>query len=90
MTFVLCLLDQARHESTDCGLKQVLAEIIPEKQKQVKEFRAKHGGFVVGDVTIDMVSCFFYSSSVEDALEVPGIEGVKFSIVLIYICSLIS
>ena len=46
---------QARHESTDCGMKQILSEIIPEKQKQVKEFRQKHGSFVVGDVTVDMV-----------------------------------
>ena len=47
---------QVRHESTDCGLKDVLADIIPEKQKEVKEFRAQHGSFVVGEVTIDMVS----------------------------------
>lgn len=44
-----------RHKSTDCGLKEILAEIIPEKQKEVKEFRAKHGGFVVGEVTVDMM-----------------------------------
>ena len=49
-------LPQVRHESTDCGLKDVLADIIPEKQKEVKEFRAQHGSFVVGEVTIDMVS----------------------------------
>lgn len=36
-------------------MKQILAEIIPEKQKEVKEFRAKHGNFVVGDVSVDMV-----------------------------------
>ena len=36
-------------------MKQILAEIIPEKQKEVKEFRSKHGGFVVGEVTVDMV-----------------------------------
>ena len=40
----------------DSGLKQALAELIPKKQKEVKEFRAQHGGFVVGDVNIDMVS----------------------------------
>lgn len=33
-----------------------MADLVPEKQKQVKEFRAKHGDFVVGDVTVDMVS----------------------------------
>ena len=47
---------QARHESTDCGMKQILSEIIPEKQKQVKEFRSNSGGMVVGEVTVDMVS----------------------------------
>lgn len=47
---------QTRHESTDSGLKDILAKIIPEKQKEVKEFRAQHGNFVVGEVNIDMVS----------------------------------
>lgn len=37
-------------------MKQILSEIIPDKQKEVKEFRAKSGGMVVGDVTVDMVS----------------------------------
>lgn len=36
-------------------MKQILAEIIPEKQKEVKAFRANSGGMVVGDVTVDMV-----------------------------------
>lgn len=45
----------ARHESTECGMKQILSEIIPEKQKQVKEFRANHGSMSVGDVTVDMM-----------------------------------
>lgn len=45
----------ARHESTDCGIKQILSEIIPEKQKEVKEFRANSGSMVVGDVTVDMM-----------------------------------
>ena len=36
-------------------MKQFLSEIIPEKQKEVKEFRGKQGNFVVGDVTVDMV-----------------------------------
>ena len=47
---------QVRSQSTDCGLKDVLADLIPEKQKEVKEFRAQHGNFVVGEVTVDMVS----------------------------------
>lgn len=37
-------------------MKQILSEIIPQKQKEVKEFRANYGATVVGDVTIDMVS----------------------------------
>ena len=52
----LCLLLQARHESTDCGMKQILSELVPQKQKEVKEFRGKSGNFVVGEVTVDMVS----------------------------------
>ena len=47
---------QARFESTDSGLKQILAELIPEKQKEVKEFRQQHGGFGMGEVTIDQVN----------------------------------
>lgn len=46
---------QARFESTDSGLKQILSEIIPEKQKEVKEFRQQHGSFGMGEVTIDQV-----------------------------------
>ncbi len=38
-------------------MKQILAELIPEKQKEVKEFRSNHGNFVVGEVTVDMVNC---------------------------------
>lgn len=30
--------------------------MIPEKQNEVKEFRKKHGGDKVGEVTVDMVS----------------------------------
>ncbi|XP_064401146.1 probable citrate synthase, mitochondrial [Halichondria panicea] len=48
-------LTSARYETTDCGLKDIMADLVPEKQKQVKEFRAKHGDFVVGDVTVDMM-----------------------------------
>ncbi len=58
---------QARHESTDCGMKQILAEIIPEKQREVKEFRAKSGNMVVGDVTVDMVSAGHLTSDQSDA-----------------------
>ena len=64
---LLSLFSQTRydhHQSHgDSGLKQALAELIPKKQKEVKEFRAQHGGFVVGDVNIDMVSAHLSLSS---------------------------
>jgi hypothetical protein len=37
-------------------LKAVLASIIPEKQKEVVEFRKRKGTAKVGEVTVDMVS----------------------------------
>jgi citrate synthase len=37
-----------------CGLKERMAELIPEHQATVKEFRAKHGGDEIGKVTVDM------------------------------------
>ncbi len=36
-------------------MKDILSDIIPAKQKEVKEFRANHGSFVAGEVTVDMV-----------------------------------
>lgn len=39
-----------------CGLKERLEELVPQKQKEVKEFREKHGEVVVGKVTVNMVS----------------------------------
>jgi len=51
--FLPALSVSQRHEST--SLKDVMADIIPEEQKKVKEFRAKHGGDVVGQVTVDMM-----------------------------------
>lgn len=36
-------------------IKERLAAIIPEKQKEVKEFRAQYGNTPVGEVTVDMV-----------------------------------
>lgn len=47
--------------STFQNLKDVLANKIPEKQKEVKEFRSKHGNTKVGEITVDMVrpSTFF-------------------------------
>lgn len=39
-----------------CGLKERLAEIIPSKVAEVKEFRAAHGDKSLGQVTVDQVS----------------------------------
>jgi hypothetical protein len=36
----------------------VLANQIPEKQEEVKQFRKDYGSTKVGDVTVDMVSSF--------------------------------
>ncbi|CAG5118768.1 unnamed protein product [Candidula unifasciata] len=43
-----------RHKS-DVNLKDVLASLIPEKQKEVAEFRKTHGKSKVGEVTVDMM-----------------------------------
>lgn len=37
------------------NLKDVLAALIPEKQKEVAEFRKEYGKSKVGEVTVDMV-----------------------------------
>lgn len=42
-----------RQSSTN--LKDVLEKIIPEKQKEVIEFRKQHGATKVGEVTVDMM-----------------------------------
>ncbi|XP_041367211.1 probable citrate synthase 2, mitochondrial isoform X2 [Gigantopelta aegis] len=44
-----------RNSSTSTDLKSVLAEKIPEKQKEVVELRKQHGNTKVGDVTVDMM-----------------------------------
>jgi citrate synthase len=36
-----------------CGLKDRIAELIPEKIQEVKEFRAEYGGASLGEVTVD-------------------------------------
>ncbi|KAG1649764.1 Citrate synthase, mitochondrial [Nymphon striatum] len=41
--------------SAAANLKDVLANKIPEKQKEVKEFRSKHGNTKVGEITVDMM-----------------------------------
>lgn len=38
------------------NLKDVLADLIPEQQQIVKDFRGRHGSTKVGEVTVDMVS----------------------------------
>lgn len=38
------------------NLKDVLEKIVPEKQKEVSEFRKQFGATKVGEVTVDMVS----------------------------------
>lgn len=38
----------------------MLAEKIPKEQERVKNFRKQHGATVVGEVTVDMVSIFFF------------------------------
>ena len=37
------------------NLREVLTNLIPEKQEEVKKFRAEHGKTVVGNVTVDSV-----------------------------------
>ncbi|XP_069110783.1 citrate synthase, mitochondrial-like [Argopecten irradians] len=43
-----------RHSSST-NLKDVLADVIPEKQKEVVELRKKYGDKVVGEVTLNMI-----------------------------------
>ena len=42
------------------NLKDVLEKKIPEKQKEVIEFRKAHGNTKVGEVSVDMVRSFSY------------------------------
>ncbi|CAL1546540.1 unnamed protein product [Lymnaea stagnalis] len=44
-----------RQASSSTNLKDVLEKIIPEKQKEVVEFRKQFGNTKVGEVTIDMM-----------------------------------
>merc|ERR1712179_377964 len=44
-----------RYASDSTNLKDHLANLIPEQQKLVKEFRSKHGNTKVGEVTVDMM-----------------------------------
>lgn len=42
-------------EASNNNLKDVLANLIPEQQSLVKNFRKQHGGTKVGEVTVDMM-----------------------------------
>jgi len=42
-------------EASNNNLKDVLANLVPEQQNLVKNFRKKHGGTKVGEVTVDMM-----------------------------------
>lgn len=48
-------LFQATRAASTCGLRERLEDLIPEKQKQIKEFRKEHGNTKVGEVTVDMM-----------------------------------
>jgi citrate synthase len=48
-------LTAANKYSTNTDLKAELANLIPQHQKAVKEFRSKHGSTKVGEVTVDMM-----------------------------------
>jgi len=51
-----CLASANSKYSTGAtDLKGELSNLIPQAQKEVKEFRSKHGGTVVGNVTVDMM-----------------------------------
>ena len=49
-------LQTRQHSSYQSDLKTILADLLPSKQAEVKEFRSQHGSKVVGEVTVDMVS----------------------------------
>lgn len=41
--------------ASSTNLREVLTNLIPEKQEEVKKFRAEHGKTVVGSVTVDSI-----------------------------------
>ena len=51
-----CTLSPSIYICIQCGLKERLADLVPSKQTEVKDFRAKSGDTVVGNVTVNMVS----------------------------------
>ncbi|KAI0231757.1 putative citrate synthase 1, mitochondrial [Lamellibrachia satsuma] len=52
---VLPALSSIRFASDSTNLKDVMANLVPEFQKTVKDFRSKHGNTKVGEVTVDMM-----------------------------------
>lgn len=55
------VLQQVRQQSSyQSDLKTILADLVPKKQAEVKEFRSQHGSKVVGEVTVDMVSTYIF------------------------------
>ena len=55
------VLQQVRQQSSyQSDLKTILADLVPKKQAEVKEFRSQHGSKVVGEVTVDMVSTHIF------------------------------
>lgn len=71
--------------SNNLSLKEVLRSQIPNKQKELKELKAKYGDKSLGEVTVDQciggsrdVKCMYYETSLLDAQE--GIRFRGFSI----------
>jgi citrate synthase len=52
---VLPLCATRQNSSYQSDLKTILADLLPSKQAEVKEFRSQHGSKVVGEVTVDMM-----------------------------------
>jgi len=68
------------YSSKTKSLKERFAELIPEKQEQVKAFKKEHGSDVLGEVTVDMayggmrgIKGLIWEGSVLDAE-----EGIRF------------
>jgi citrate synthase len=49
------LSDNAYSTASSNSLKETLAAQIPEEQKNLKEFRQKHGSKVIGQVTVEQM-----------------------------------
>ena len=52
----VALRGQVRRQSSyQSDLKDILSDLVPRTQTEVKEFRSQHGSKVAGEVTVDMV-----------------------------------